>query len=58
MQIDKFKHKNIGYAVEYCSIVFEKQMQQFKLANRTKIGFAERIHERIMNMEMKNKCNE
>ena len=36
---------NIGYAVEYCSIPFEKQMQQFKLENTTKTGFAERIHE-------------
>ena len=52
------KHTNIGYPVEYCSIGFEKQMQQFKLGNTTKTGFTEQIHERIMNVEMRNKCNE
>ena len=58
MHIDKFKHTNIGYAVEYCNIGFGKQLQQYKLENTTKTGFAEQIHERVLNVEMKNKCNE
>ena len=37
----KIKHTNIRYAVGYCSIGIEKQMQQIKLENTTKTGFAE-----------------
>ena len=58
IQIDKYKNTNIRYAVEYCSIEIEKQMQQFKLKKTTKTGFAERIPGRIMHVVMRIKCND